>query len=318
MKFVHKLHEPGLPPWKRWFLSHSPSLGGHSYLERLICAKLPRYQSITTVRVGNGEMTSFWHDHWLLSDDLASAFPSLFSHCLHPELTVAGFCSSDLVTLFRPRLSAAADAERRMLLDCLASFQLQGSHESRRLAMAPGEVFTSSGAYRALHPPGVLPTDSTFIWNIRLPNKVKFFGWLLHHGRLNTRAHLLRRNLCSPEDSTCELCPDLLETDTHIFLECSRARQIWHRLDHVPLTGQLRMPWVLGSGLLLPEQTRPDIMLLLWHIWKARNATIFDHTNMTPSDVLRRIIHDLDIWSCRYGRLSPDLDLWKNWMRSKF
>jgi len=55
LKFVHKLHESGLLPWKQWFLSHSdPNLdsANDSYLDQLISKELQRYRSLTIVRVG--------------------------------------------------------------------------------------------------------------------------------------------------------------------------------------------------------------------------------------------------------------------------
>ena len=102
-----------------------------SYLGQLVRAKLPRFQSITVVMVGDGTQTSFWHDCWLLGDTLASAFPALYSHCIRPGMSVATFFSSEQATLFRPRLSAAAAAEHQMLLDCLAPFQLRDMTDMR-------------------------------------------------------------------------------------------------------------------------------------------------------------------------------------------
>ena len=55
LKFVHKLHEPGLLPWKQWFLSHSDlnlDSANDSYLGQLISKELQRYRSLTIVRVG--------------------------------------------------------------------------------------------------------------------------------------------------------------------------------------------------------------------------------------------------------------------------
>jgi hypothetical protein len=35
-------------------------------------------------------------------------------------------------------------------------------------------------------------------------------------------------------------------------------------------------PWLLGCELPLPDQVRTDVaILILWHIWKGRNAKIF-------------------------------------------
>jgi hypothetical protein len=44
-----------------------------------------------------------------------------------------------------------------------------------------------------------------------------------------------------------------------------------------------------------------------WHIWKARNAVIFDHIDSTPSDILRRVVQGIDSWSCRFNPLKPEL-----------
>ena len=166
-----------------------------SYLGQLVRAELPRFQSITVVMVGDGTQTSFWHDCWLVGDTLASAFPALYSHCIRPGMSVATFCSSEQATLFRPRLSAAAAAEHQMLLDCLAPFQLRDLPDMRRLANTPHDVFTTRGAYQTLHPIAANSIDFMYIWKMKLLNKVKFFGWLLFLSRLNTRAHLHRRNL---------------------------------------------------------------------------------------------------------------------------
>ena len=66
------------------------------------------------------------------------------------------------------------------------------------------------------------------------------------------------------------------------------------------------------------SRVRTDItLLLLWQLWKARNATIFNKENSSPSDIFRRVAKDLESWSCRYGRRSADVDLWKNWIRMK-
>jgi len=131
--------------------------------------------------------------------------------------------------------------------------------------------------------------------------KSSFFGWLLHHGRLNTRAHLFHRNLKPREDSCCEHCPGILETDTHIFVDCPCAQEIWHRLSFTLHDLTLRRPWDFDLSYPLPEAVRVDMMLLiLWHIWKARNAMIFEHQHHSSSDVLRRVVQDIDSWSCRF------------------
>ena len=36
------------------------------------------------------------------------------------------------------------------------------------------------------------------------------------------------------------------------------------------------------------------MILIFWHIWKARNAKIFDHRDSSLAEVLRHIAADID------------------------
>jgi hypothetical protein len=151
--------------------------------------EFPRYRSLTTVQIGDGESASFWHDHWLLDTTLAETFPALFSHCVQDTSTVRAVLTAGLPEFLRPRLTRAANEKFQMLSDYLTHIALQGGPDARLLATSKREPFTSSGAYQALQ--GSAPaSDVTRVWAIKLPTKIKFFAWLLYHGRLNTCAHL--------------------------------------------------------------------------------------------------------------------------------
>ena len=73
-KFLLKLHEPPTAPWQMWFSnkygwSSSSNLGDvHSSDTAVwlgILDGLPDFWHFTSVQVGDGAYTSFWHDHWL-------------------------------------------------------------------------------------------------------------------------------------------------------------------------------------------------------------------------------------------------------------
>jgi len=68
---------------------------------------------------------------------------------------------------------------------------------------------------------------------------------------------------------------------------------------------------------MLPDTVCIDVvLLLLWHMWKARNAKIFDHVNSSPLDIIRRVLKDMDLWSCRFQRLHQELQSWRSWLAS--
>jgi len=161
--------------------------------------------------------------------------------------------------------------------------------DTRLLLSSPLEPFSSRGAYRVMNNCGV-PMDAMRIWAMLLPMKVNFFAWLLHRGRLNTRAYLHYWNIRALEDSWCVHYSGILETDAHIFAGCHKAHDVWECLG-MSLHGDLvQRPWDIGVGVTLPDAIRVDFfLLLLWHIWKARNSMIFYQLDSTPHAVLRRV-----------------------------
>jgi hypothetical protein len=74
MKFVQKLHDPKHLPLGRTGSSSTRPL--MKYLScRIVQTKLPRFRSLTAVRLGDGRHISFWHDKWMLNSTLATLSP---------------------------------------------------------------------------------------------------------------------------------------------------------------------------------------------------------------------------------------------------
>ena len=245
--------------------------------------------------------------------------PSLpSSHTIAPHVTVREILQTSLRGNLRARLTNAAAAEFQILTDCIAEVTITGSADRRLMIHPVNAPFTSSGAYSILHSDDANEPDAMRIWNTKLPIKVKFFGWLLFYGRLNTRAHLHYRGIRALEDSMCEHCANELETDDHLFLRCPRARAVWDRLliDIVGLTP--RTPWLFGVSAPLPDQVHIDMILLtLWHIWKARNALIFDRADQTSTVTIRRVAQDCEAWKHRYPTDKLHVERWRDFFLSK-
>ena len=147
------------------------------------------------------------------------------------------------------------------------------------------------------------------------PQKSSFFAWLLSRGLLNTRSYLHHRNIRSLDESWCAHCPGVLETDAHIFSGCHRARGVWARLGISVPDAIVRRPWDIGVNVPLPDAVRLDIVLLiLWHLWKCRNAVVFDQNDSGSLDVLTRVDRDMDAWMSRYRKVSPSVQQWKAWL----
>ncbi|KAG2626059.1 hypothetical protein PVAP13_3KG286727 [Panicum virgatum] len=151
-----------------------------------------------------------------------------------------------------------------------------------------------------------------FVTNLLALGGLIIFSTIAEHKR-----YLYRRSIRPLEEPYCERCPTVTESDVHLFFNCPLAQGTWSALGFAPNPAIVRQPWLLCLSADLPEQVHVDVIpLLLWHIWKARNAMIFDHIDSTPRDIIRRVVQDIDAWSCRFNQLKPDLLVWKTWLQS--
>nr|GEU48684.1 RNA-directed DNA polymerase, eukaryota [Tanacetum cinerariifolium] len=62
-------------------------------------------------------------------------------------------------------------------------------------------------------------------WVKNIPIKVNIFVWRLALDRLPTRANLVQRNVVT-ESQSCPLCDAILEDTSHLFFNCSLARDV--------------------------------------------------------------------------------------------
>jgi hypothetical protein len=95
MKHVHKLFTGESNPWTDWirFWYDESRADDDTPCRRDIKKLISEYRRLTVVTLGDGETTSFWHDTWSEVGVLWHALPTLYSHCLDTDITVAEMMS---------------------------------------------------------------------------------------------------------------------------------------------------------------------------------------------------------------------------------
>ena len=98
LKLLHRAHNSRDSAWARWLevefggpmsAPDNTAAGTHwAALRRL----LPDYRLLTTVEVGDGRSTAFWHDCWLSTGPLMDAMPALYSHARRKEINLGLQC----------------------------------------------------------------------------------------------------------------------------------------------------------------------------------------------------------------------------------
>jgi len=140
-----------------------------------------------------------------------------------------------------------------------------------------------------------------WIWKLDIMPKIRIFLWQLCHNALPARGTLLRRGI--QVDPICPSCLVDIEDTDHIFLRCPMAHNVWdmavthHWLPSHPFSQP-------GSSLceelhLLAQNQYPwfsRLVLLLWSIWKSRNALIFRNESISPMGTLLRAKRNWAEW----------------------
>ena len=150
VKLLHTLFAGEDSSWALWARQHvnmvslEGDLQGHHW--EALRELLPLYRAITTISIGNGRNTSFWHDVWLGDESLADRFPLLLSHCKSTTQSVQNMCETGLQQHLVPRLSTAATAELVQVQDIMANTQLSTAPDRRLSPMIAldGKLQTST------------------------------------------------------------------------------------------------------------------------------------------------------------------------------
>ncbi|GJS33617.1 RNA-directed DNA polymerase, eukaryota, reverse transcriptase zinc-binding domain protein [Tanacetum coccineum] len=87
-------------------------------------------------------------------------------------------------------------------------------------------TFTVSSLRRIIDVHTFPSLDTKTYWDKSLPRKVNIFMWRLKLDRLSRRLNLSSRGIEIPEIS-CPSCNGNMESNHHIFFECSLAKEVW-------------------------------------------------------------------------------------------
>ncbi|XP_066334381.1 uncharacterized protein [Miscanthus floridulus] len=146
------------------------------------------------------------------------------------------------------------------------------------------------------------PLGAKELW---APPKVKFFYWLVMHGRCWTAARRFRHGL--QDSDTCIICDQGVETMDHILLGCVFSREVWalwlrrlHLDDLVHVHEEEAMQWWLRNRKLIPKPMRRGFdslfFLIGWMLWKEWNARTFNRIATTATQLVQNIDDELNVW----------------------
>ncbi|WVZ87178.1 LOW QUALITY PROTEIN: hypothetical protein U9M48_033864 [Paspalum notatum var. saurae] len=147
--------------------------------------------------------------------------------------------------------------------------------------------------------------DQHTVCYTKAPLRVKIFIWLAWRKRLWTGDRRQRHGLVARE--SCFLCDAAVETCNHILFECSFALQVWNRvftplgLSRPSADGCVSvLEWWQRARSAWPSSVRKGgnslLLLVMWMLWKERNARCFRGDFATADAVVSRVVSAASEW----------------------
>ncbi|XP_057449118.1 uncharacterized protein LOC130740498 [Lotus japonicus] len=241
-------------------------------------------------RLGNGE-TSLWYGDW--SGDGALARKVLYVDMHDVQLSLRDVISNgnwnlgNVYTLIPPEF-----------VQQLHNIEPRISHSRRDVWIwDKGETgcYSVKEAYQWLHRlkyPLAVAGDWRWVWSLKVPERVRFFVWLVLHQSIQTNAYRYRCNMTATPN--CSRCSATEEDALHCLRDCPHSREIWMRVGVMAWPGF--MIYDCGDWVRRHAQGRNGLQFLagVWGIWKLRCNMVFEENPLPVNEAWRRICHEHD------------------------
>lgn len=147
------------------------------------------------------------------------------------------------------------------------------------------------------------PDISTSIWKLTITPKLKHFLWRVGSRAIGTADNLRRRNI--NVNPYCSRCCTVLETCDHTFFTCPYAQGVWRAAGiptaqicdpSKPMEDKLRQLFTIHNDEQISRNTRFLPFWIMWRLWKARNALVFNRKATTTVDTVIHAVSDTKEW----------------------
>lgn len=256
-------------------------------------------------KVGNG-MTSVWYQDWSghgkLADHLDFVHISDTALRLHDLIQNGTWCFDKLYTVL-------TDEVKSWFLAVSPSQVSDTTQDAWIWDGSNNGTYSVSDGYAWLQNQNVHedPVDWTWIWKLRIPEKIRVFVWSCLHEALPTNA---KRHGCNlAPNPSCTRCSADREDILHVLRDCPLSRQLWGKL------GTWRWPnfwnqnlqaWILSHA---HGEHASRFLVGLWNVWKWRCNACLDPHPWSLEGAWRKLCHEFDEIARALNDDSVDVDV---------
>jgi hypothetical protein len=264
----------------------------------------------TTITLGDGRKTPFWHAPWLQGKDPKDIAPKIYKICKRKKWKVAQALHNDE---WIRKLADGATISMEHLSQFVQLWALiQNVHLTENVEddivwklTANGQYSTAS-AYKLQFFGLIESSMYKVVWKAWATPKAKHHAWLALQNRLWTADRLRKRDW--ENCGLCPLCKQTEETNNHLFVHCRYTTRIWELLkDWLGIQGIHPRQW---GGLGIQEWWSSMVegssmhrkglatltLLTVWEIWQERNARVFCNKLSPTFVLLDKIKNEARLW----------------------
>lgn len=286
------------------------NVGGHQHP----CneADMDIFYAATSISVGNGRKTPFWHAPWLQGRKPIDIAPLIFALSKRKNWNVFqalhGGAWIEKIAL-GPRFTLQHLEQFVELWRLINHVHLDDNVEDDILwKLTDDGEYSAKSAYEVQFLGSTLSNMEKTVWKAWAPPKVKFFAWLATQNRIWTADRLEKRGW--QNCGLCPLCKQTIETVNHLFVSCRYTIRVWNLTkswiginDIEPQQWQgaglsIKTWWsMITDGVIPNRKALASLTLLItWELWNERNARVFRNKHAPPFVVLDRIKNEVRLW----------------------
>ena len=182
-------------------------------------------------------------------------------------------------------------------IDTQPSLTFDEEQDTTTWNLTANGVYTAKSAYSALMFGRIETPIFSEIWDTKAIPKCKFHSWLLFHNKCLTADNLAKRGW--PHNALCSFCNSSPETAVHLHICCPYAQDCWKEILNKTNLLSIQACWAAmtrSAPAQLIRRWRSLALLTWWNLWKTRNNRIFNHKDISSSQLADMILQELAQW----------------------
>ncbi|GJR29917.1 RNA-directed DNA polymerase, eukaryota, reverse transcriptase zinc-binding domain protein [Tanacetum coccineum] len=278
-----------------------------------------------THKMGNGESTKFWLDHWHTRGIFKDIFPRLYALESSKDVTVSSkIGDTSLVCSFR-RIPRGGIEQNQFdsLVELVRSVTIVPSADRWNWNLESTGIFSVASARRRIDEICLPNIGEETRWVKCVPIKINVLAWKIKTDALPTRFNISRRGI-DIQDMSCPICDNAIESTDHLFFRCGLVRDIankvlsWWNLDHANLNSYAEWKsWLVSIRMdsKLKKMFEGVWYSIWWYVWIYRNKLLFDERKPSKSMLIDNVIASSFYW-CKYRSIASFG--WNEWLKNLY